>query len=183
MPTLFARAKSDATRYPGWPCAWSHTDRNDSSHRYTLWRVWDEEKPYMQLIGLNPSTANEDALDPTVNRVQFWARAWGYGAFCMTNLFAFRSPHPKVMRAATDPIGPDNDAWLETVSRGAELVIAAWGNGGDFLDRACQFVACREGRGLPPLYCLGKVRSGAPIHPLARGRHRVPNNVQPTLWP
>lgn len=182
MTSLFDFTPADTSRYPGWPCAWSHTDRYDSSHRYTLWRVWDDTKPFMQVVGLNPSTANEDALDPTVTRVQKWGRAWGFGAFCMTNLFAFRSPHPDVMRAATDPIGQDNDHWLDAISQQAALVIAAWGNGGEFLGQAQSFVTSREGKGLPPLHCLGVTASGAPIHPLARGRYRVPDDIQPRLW-
>ncbi|MBF5096541.1 DUF1643 domain-containing protein [Azospirillum sp. INR13] len=182
MTSLFNFAMADTFRYPGWPCAWSGSDRYDSSHRYTLWCVWDSSKPFMQVIGLNPSTANEDVLDPTVTRVQKWGRAWGFGAFCMTNLFAFRSPHPDVMRAAADPIGSDNDHWLEAISLGVGLVIAAWGNSGEFLDRARLFITSRAGKGLPPLHCLGTTMNGAPIHPLARGKHRMPDDVQPRPW-
>lgn len=28
-------------------------------YRYSLWRVWDENRPYAMFIGLNPSTARE----------------------------------------------------------------------------------------------------------------------------
>ncbi|WP_207461809.1 DUF1643 domain-containing protein [Azospirillum sp. SYSU D00513] len=183
MTALFEFARVDTNRYPGFPCAWSHTDRHDSTHRFTLWRVWDDRLPYMQVIGLNPSTAHEEALDPTVTRVQRWAQAWGFGAFTMTNLFGFRSPHPTVMQASADPVGADNDHWLHTAFRGAGLVVAAWGNGGEFLDRAQRFLESRAGLGLPELHCLGVTANGSPIHPLARGRHRVPDDVQPILWP
>jgi hypothetical protein len=34
----------------------------------------------------------------------------------------------------------------------------------------------------PDIYCLGTTSSGAPKHPLARGRHRVPRDQQFALW-
>ena len=33
-------------------------------YRYALWRNWDESKPYAMIIGLNPSTADENENDP-----------------------------------------------------------------------------------------------------------------------
>ena len=183
MTALLDFARPAADRFPGFPCIWSHADRTDSSHRYVLWRVWDERLPSVQWIGLKTSTADEDRLDPTVTRCMRWARAWGYGSFVMTNLFAFRSPHPAVMKAAPDPVGPDNDVWLERMSRCCGLVLAAWGNDGAHLDRARKFVDMRAGKGLPPLMCLGTTLGGALTHPLARGRARVPDGVRPAPWP
>ena len=40
---------------------------NNGKHRYRLWRIWDETKPYALCIGLNPSTANSEKNDPTIN--------------------------------------------------------------------------------------------------------------------
>ena len=34
--------------------------------RYALWRMWDEDKPLVMIIGLNPSTADEKVNDPTI---------------------------------------------------------------------------------------------------------------------
>lgn len=31
-------------------------------------------------------------------------------------------------------------------------------------------------------WCIGKTKGGAPIHPLARGRHRVPDDAKPRIW-
>ncbi len=44
----------------------------------------------------------------------------------MRNLFAFRTPHPKELRKAEDPVGPLN---LEVLERGIAfgLRVAAWG--------------------------------------------------------
>jgi hypothetical protein len=99
----------------------------------------------LQVIGLNPSTANEETRNRTVTRIQKWGRAFGSSAFCMTKLFAFQSTHTDVMRAADTPIGPKNERWLDTTTQSAGQVIAAWENGGEFLRRAQFFVATKEG--------------------------------------
>ena len=42
-------------------------------------------------IGMNPSTADENADDPTVQGCMARARAWGFGAAVMLNAFAYRA--------------------------------------------------------------------------------------------
>ncbi len=134
----------------------------DRVYRYTLWREFDlANRTYVQFVGLNPSTADEVQDDPTVRRCIDFAKRWGFGALCMTNIFAYRATDPDVMKAAQDPIGPGNDAWLTRIAAGAGLVVAAWGNHGAFIDREQAVVSL-----LPRLTCLGTTKSGAPRHPL-----------------
>lgn len=99
-------------------------------YRYDLWRKWGDE-PYCMFVGLNPSTADETQDDPTIRRCVGYAKRWNYGGLCMVNLFAFRATQPKDMMTAKDPIGPDNDRTLKTLSQGAGIVIAAWGKDGN----------------------------------------------------
>ncbi|PHM62792.1 DUF1643 domain-containing protein [Xenorhabdus ishibashii] len=40
----------------------------DGLYRYDLWRVWDESKPNVMFIGLNPSTADHEINDNTITR-------------------------------------------------------------------------------------------------------------------
>jgi len=64
-------------------------------YRYALWRKWDAHNPeYALFIGLNPSTGDEVADDPTLRRCVGFAKAWGYGAVCVANLFALRENRP-----------------------------------------------------------------------------------------
>lgn len=83
----------------------------------------------------------------------------------MLNLFAFRSRHIKVMQAAADPIGPENDAVLRQVVPQCQWTICCWGNG-TFDGRDMQVVRLlREDLGRT-LYCFGFNRGGQPKHPL-----------------
>ena len=131
------------------------------NYRYALWRTWDKAKPYVMFVGLNPSTADENYDDPTIIRCINSARAWGFGGLCMTNLFAFRATQPAALMKAKNPVGDANDRWLSKLSKETELVVAAWGNDGLFLNRA-NVVA----KTLPNLHCLKINKSGAPAHPL-----------------
>ena len=130
-------------------------------YRYALWRTWDDALPRVMFIGLNPSTADETVDDPTLRRTMDFARRWGYGGVGNGNLFAYRATDPKAMMAADDPVGPDNDNWLRRLARGADLVVAAWGNDGGFLARSAVVRAM-----LPDLHCLKINASGEPAHPL-----------------
>ncbi len=79
----------------------------------------------------------------------------------MANLFAYRATKPDVLKAAQEPIGEDNSQWLTKLAKGAGIVIAAWGNDGQFKNRADQVQ-----NELPEMYCLKINRSGQPAHPL-----------------
>ena len=131
------------------------------TYRYALWRSWDEHKPYAMMIGLNPSTADEVEDDPTLIRCINFAKSWGYGGVCMTNLFAYRATDPNDMKAAADPVGASNNRWLTRLAKEAGIVVAAWGNDGSYLNRASQIK-----NKIPNLYCLKMNKSGEPAHPL-----------------
>ena len=85
-------------------------------YRFALWRTWDDSKPYVMFVGLNPSTADETTDDPTLTRCINYAKSWGFGGVCMANIFAYRATEPNDMKAATDPIGSENNDWLKKLS-------------------------------------------------------------------
>jgi hypothetical protein len=132
------------------------------TYRYSLWRRWgDEAAGYVMFIGLNPNTADELKDDPTVRRCIQYAKDWGYGAICMTNIFAFRETDPAVMKAHPSPVGPENDATLSHLAAQAQLVVAAWGTDGAHMGRQAEVR-----RLLPNLHCLSRTKEGFPGHPL-----------------
>lgn len=141
------------------------------TYRYVLWRCWARGK-YAMFIGLNPSTADEKIDDPTVKRCISFARSWGYGSLCMTNLFAYRATAPAVMKLAADPVGSKNDHALTTLAPGAGVVVAAWGTHGTYRGRdqsVCLLV--------PDLHCLRLTKDGYPSHPLY-----LPASLKPQRW-
>jgi hypothetical protein len=141
------------------------------AYRYALWRVWDDHKPYAMFIGLNPSTADEIEDDPTIRRCIQFAKFWGYGGLCMTNLFAFRATKPTDMKKALDPIGIENDQWLIKLANNAGVVVGAWGNDGAFQGRAGHVMAL-----LPEISYLKLNISGQPSHPLYLKGNLKPRN-------
>ena len=130
-------------------------------YRYTLWRVWDESKPLVMFLGLNPSTADEIKNDPTVTRCINYAKSWNYGGMYMMNIFAFRTTYPIELKKALEPIGKENNYWIEKISKNVDKCIGAWGNDGLFLNRS-DYIK----QNVNNLYCLKINHSGEPSHPL-----------------
>jgi hypothetical protein len=146
-------------------------------YRYLLTRTWDTTGKRALFIMLNPSTATEVQNDPTVERCERRARTLGFGAFRVCNIFAWRDTDPKKMRAAADPVGPENDAAILDSTRWADRIVCAWGSHGAHLDRGAKMEALLRETGLP-LYHLGLTQAGQPKHPLYISYDR-----QPELWP
>ena len=145
-------------------------------YRYSLTREWDADGRRLAFVMLNPSTATEVQNDPTVERCERRARHLGFGAFRVTNIFAFRATDPREMRRAADPVGPDNDAALVEAVDWADQVIAAWGTHGAHGGRGPQVAALLQGLG-KPLFHLGLSKAGHPKHPLY-----LPYAQAPIAW-
>lgn len=144
-------------------------------YRYTLTRVWNGSGRKISFVMLNPSTATEVQNDPTVERCERRARAMGFGAFRVVNIFAFRATDPRDMRAARDPIGPENDAAITAAAEWADMILCAWGAHGVHLSRGAQVLQMLRAM---PLYHLGLTKSGDPKHPLY-----ISYTQKPELWP
>ena len=126
-------------------------------YRYSLTRVWDPALPTITFVLLNPSTADDVQLDRTLNRCLKFAIRDGFGAMVILNLYAFRTPYPKVMQAAADPVGPENDRALAAATG---TVVAGWGNDAHPTRVAHALTL------LPPLHALKITKLGNPQHPL-----------------
>lgn len=145
-------------------------------YRYALTRVWEAKGRKVLFVMLNPSTATEVQNDPTVERCERRARALGFGAFRVCNIFAFRATDPRVMRAAPEPIGSANDAAILAGIDWADEVVAGWGNHGDHLGRGAAVKALLQAQAGRPKH-LGLTRSGHPKHPLY-----IAYKTQPEAW-
>lgn len=130
-----------------------------------LTRVWEPEGRKALFIMLNPSTATEVQNDPTVERCERRARTLGFGAFRVTNIFAWRDTDPRKMRAASDPTGPENDAAILDSCPWADQVICGWGTHGAHLSRGTKVEALLR-QANQPTFHLGLTKDGHPKHPL-----------------
>ncbi len=157
-------------------------------YRYTLERWWAgmfADRRYCDFIMLNPSTATAQEDDPTVRRAADFAKRWGYAGLVVTNLFAYRSTDPGRLYHAREEhwylskpicgiVGPENDAAILNVAKGASLVMVAWGVHGAIQDRGLRVLELLEGI---PCYCLGVTKEGFPKHPLY-----VSGGTQPIIF-
>ena len=149
-------------------------------YRYTLTRDWRKEEPgkfgTVVFCMLNPSTADAEKDDPTIRRCIGFAKRWGYGSLVVVNLYALRTPSPKVLLAkrkgGADVLGPDNLTHIRAAVLGIKQlsvaqkcnVICAWGANAEEL-WASELTVRLRGMGAD-LGCLGRTKSGAPRHPL-----------------
>ena len=145
------------------------------TYRYKLWRLWSDEPPVL-FIMLNPSTADADRTDPTVERCVRYARAWGDGGLLVCNLFALRSTDPQELYKHIAPIGTRNDEAILAEAERASRIICAWGNHGRHLGRSYYLRRLLEDNGFD-LWVLKLTSKGEPNHPLYLRR-----DLQPTAW-
>lgn len=131
-------------------------------YRYLLRRVWDDTKPIVLIVMLNPSTADAKVDDATIRSCIRLCTELGFGGFEVINLFALRATQPVALTMTDDPIGPANAAVVSRAIARTKIVICAWGThpmaqrGAPYMLRLIK----KKGR------CFGRTLSGAPRHPL-----------------
>ena len=97
-------------------------------YRYSLTRIWDETKPKVMFIMLNPSTADANNDDPTIRRCIGFAKSWGFGGLYVCNLFGFRATNPKELLKVNNPFGDQNIWHTRKLSDEVDTIVCAWGN-------------------------------------------------------
>ena len=147
---------------------WASFDET-GMYRYTLHRRWGgADARRICFCLLNPSTADARVLDPTLTRCVRYAQAWGFGAMEVVNIFALRSPDPRGLREASDPVGPGNDRAIRRAAGRCEMLVAGWGNA----HNVHRSLGARAGsvrsllQGIVEIRCLGVTGAGEPKHPL-----------------
>ena len=117
---------------------------------------------------LNPSTAEEregGANDPSVRRMMGFSRQLDGTDMHLVNMYAARTTDPYYLWTFDDPIGPENDYWIDREASKADIVIAAWGAEPKAVKRAADVLHILHSHG--PVYHLGDLtKNGQPRHPL-----------------
>ena len=174
----------------------------DGTLRTRIRRWWvPAPKRWVAWLMLNPSKAGAARNDPTALRVTHFSRAWGFDGWIGVNMIPYIASKPAEMwrwfdweRNGPDWIARDdlavNLSNIEKAARAASLRVVAFGAEpmarcqhwvNECLEQFCQPID-NPGDGDGELRCLGLTKAGAPIHPMARGRHRVPDDAKPVLW-
>lgn len=144
-------------------------------YRYFLSVTWDADKPAVNFLMLNPSTADEQKNDPTIERCQRRATMLGFGSLLITNLFAYRSTDPTALSmrellpsGPVDHLDGLNDAWITETAEKADMVICGWGKHGSLFGRDAQ-VKRLLSESEAACYALIVNDDGSPRHPLYIG--------------
>ena len=166
---------------------------DNRQYRWWLHRQWTFGLGLLLFIGLNPSRADGERDDPTLRRLQAFAKSWGYQELLVVNLFARISPHPSALQRASDPVGVKNDKVLQVCferwARDPQMDLwCGWGMSGGRGPRARDVlhtlqplrrqrqVHCPNAKG--PL-SLALTQTGEPRHPLYAPRQ---STLSPFHW-
>ena len=138
-------------------------------YRQALTRDWTPEgsPPRAVLfVGMNPSTADAAASDPTCHRELGFARAWGFTRYLKGNVLDWRATSPRDLPGPDLECSPANIPALLAMAREAEMIVMAHGRlparHAALVARATAALAA-TGR---PLRCFGLNKDGSPKHPL-----------------
>ncbi|MFG2424977.1 DUF1643 domain-containing protein [Streptomyces sp. NPDC048448] len=146
-------------------------------YRYLLTRKWADTGKTAVFVLLNPSTADASQDDNTTKRCITYAQTWGCASLLIANVYAWRSTKPSGLAAADDPVGPDNDLYLQTAAAVAHdtggPLIVGWGTHTQ-PDRVADVLALP---GMHRLHALAVTEGGHPRHPL-----RLAGNLIPRPW-
>lgn len=162
--------------------------------RLALRRNWGPG-PIALVIGCNPSTADGLDDDPTSKWWNRWFEHYGFGGYTAMNLYPFCSPSPAECRrivagidagdwSARDAQHHVNIPRLVEAAKKAAQVFVCWGAiawDDDLIEHVVEEIQS-GGAPYPDLWCWGTTASGAPTHPMARGKHRIDSLVAPKLW-
>lgn len=149
---------------------WLYVPNTYSEYRYIL---GTRGKKPLICVGINPSTAAPDALDPTLQSAQRIALANGYDSFLMFNVYAQRATRPDDMEQALnrDLHEENRKAFRYLLSLSERPAVwAAWGNiieKRDYLmDCMRDFAADGQAVGAHWFTAGPPLKSGHPHHPL-----------------
>lgn len=165
----------EAGEYPGG--IWYYEPHTYQPYRYVLGRVGRHP---LVCIGINPSTAQPGALDPTLKSVERLAAANGFDSWIMFNVYPQRATDPNDMDKIPDrALCHENLRWLKAVLAETEPTMwAAWGTlieKRDYLPSLMrEMVALTRERDIPWVTFGKRSKKGHPHHPLYLRKDSTP---------
>lgn len=130
----------------------------DKKYRYSLKRIWDNDKPIVLFIMLNPSLADNYQDDPTIRRLIKFAKLYGYGGFYVGNLFSYITPYPSELLDKDLMFSKKNIHEIKKMTGLIKDVVYGWGNSFEEPEWLKQIISNPK--------CFGKNKNKTPKHPL-----------------
>lgn len=130
----------------------------DKKYRYSLKRIWDNDKPKVLFIMLNPSLADNYQDDPTIRRLIKFAKLYGYGGFYVGNLFSYITPYPSELLDKDLMFSKKNIHEIKKMTGLTKDVVYGWGNSFEEPEWLKQIISNPK--------CFGKNKNKTPKHPL-----------------
>lgn len=202
--TIHARLSDPAMRDDGKPNFARTREWAVPGARHKLARWWgkpSDPRAWLPWILLNPSTHGDGMKnDPTLLRIIDFSNRWGFAGCLIYNVYPWRTSSPKEL--AKTVVGWDkrqdwgvrddlfsHHRYVADELAHVDAAMVGWGSPyGSLGDETQLWVESLfdtinsefgpRDRTLK-LWCLGRTKSGAPIHPLARGKHRIPSDARP----
>jgi hypothetical protein len=154
---------------------WIYCNTSDDKYRYALGNVQDKPNKLLFVVGVNPSYATPQKLDPTAKRIEKIAKEHGYDSWIILNVYSQRATKPNEMDEEQDLIRHNENIEIITnlFSRYCQCsdVLFAYG---DLISKRnylkknlCEIMNIiktnKYGGGC---FCLGKTKLGNARHPL-----------------
>lgn len=119
-----------------------------------------EAKKPLGIVGLNPSVIKK-GKNSTVSILSQIALREGYDSLVITNLYGYITPNPKDLTNLVDPVGPENDMWIQDMINTCDKVLCIWGNNAskERVDKILPTIKKKA-------YTIGLTKLGQPRHVL-----------------
>jgi hypothetical protein len=114
----------------------------------------------MGVLGLNPSHI-KNGKNSTVSILMDIALREGFDSLVITNLYGYITPSPKDLKSIEDPVGSENDIWIENMKNACSKILCIWGNNAD-RNRVEEILPTIKKKA----YMIGLTKSGQPRHVL-----------------
>ena len=141
---------------------------NDETKRYSLRKVWDENKPSLAIVMICPSSSGEVSVDTSTALTMANCYRLGYGAVTIVNLFS------KINDFAFKEAEEIDEENLKAILKAAEensCLVLAWGTGkakNKAFQRRVEQVVTALRFYEEKLYCLCDEKGGSRgLHPLS----------------
>jgi len=130
-------------------------------------------KSILLAVGLNPSTANENKLDPTSRNIETIAKLNGCDGWLLINLYPLRTSNPKNLpKRVNSKLAYENEAFIISLIQNTgfniKKILFCWGNYLEkrpYLKKQSLNIMNLLENERQIIYCLGKTRLGNPFHP------------------